>query len=32
VGLARGCVVAAVMLLLALVLFRKASPEMVDQL
>jgi lipopolysaccharide transport system permease protein len=31
-GLARSCVVAAAMLLLALVLFRKASPEMVDQL
>jgi lipopolysaccharide transport system permease protein len=30
--LAGSCLVAAVMLLLALVLFRKASPEMVDQL
>jgi lipopolysaccharide transport system permease protein len=31
-GLARSSLVAAVLLLLALVLFRKASPEMVDQL
>jgi lipopolysaccharide transport system permease protein len=32
VALARSCVVAAVLLALALLLFRKASPEMVDQL
>jgi lipopolysaccharide transport system permease protein len=31
-GLVRSCLVAAVMLVMALVLFRKASPEMVDQL
>jgi lipopolysaccharide transport system permease protein len=32
IGLARTGMIAAVMLLLALLLFRKASPEMVDQL